>query len=196
MSIFDYEPRKVPVPRYPQFITAFEHEVDEAQKRIKLLEKMERPYSVVTAALEEVDLPNQIIVKMRPTQIKIDAVALETDSTGTFKPMIDNIGAKLFAADLHSDGEPSVCAGGWWRCLEYGWSRVDKNEKGFPFVALSVNLQIDLPLKGLIDLEVKQVERVSTDYRYEIIPRKGAALPKAIRDATRYPGQVDDEIIF
>jgi len=166
--VFGYQ---VPAPRYVQFITAFEKEVTAAQERIKKLEGMEYPYNIIKNTLEEARLPNDINLSLTENSVDIQFVAIPSDSMKGLNVFIESIGKSLLKNNIHRDGIPACYDGGTWYNMSRKW--YGKNPRNSNKYCV-VNLFIELPIEGLIDLEIEKTEYTYTNigFTYKFIPKK------------------------
>jgi hypothetical protein len=175
---------KVPSPRYAQFITVFEKEVTAAQERIKKIEAMEYPYNIVREAMERNNLPNDSNIILSENGIDITILAISSDSMRTFDALVSSIGESLVKADIHKDGLPACVNGGNWHNMFRRW--YGKNPRKDNKIC-HVDLTIDIPIEGLVDLEVRKepYSYTNTGYKYSFIPKDMAVAINKIKEMTR-----------
>jgi hypothetical protein len=149
----------VPSRRYLQFITAFEKAVENAQRHIKRIETMECPYNLVQSALEEANIPNDIVLTLTSTGIEVIVYALPNNSIEIFENLSARIGEKLKNSRLHESGIPSCIKGGSSCQIRYIWHGKNINNSTITY---GVSLNIIIPNGGLIDLKVETVDYTQT----------------------------------
>lgn len=164
---YDQLPRsKSPSRRYPQFITAFEKLVEQAQEGIKKSGQLERPYNVISEALEKLNISNDGGIDISNGEINITFSALPTNSKADLDDIAEKIGKALLQANLHKDGNPSVSTGTFYPSFNYLW-RINGSHK--------VSLSFDISKRnGLKDYRVQSYEQAYTSTLYKIVPRSEA----------------------
>ena len=161
---------RVPAPRYVQFITAFEKEVTAAQEKIKRLEAQEYPYTIIKDILEEARLSNDTTLALTENGVNIQLIATPLDSMKNFDVLIEAIGKALLKANIHRDGVPAKYDGGSWYNMSRKWYGRNPRDSNKCCVII---LFIELPVEGLVDLEIEKTSQSHTivSYTYTLIPR-------------------------
>ena len=150
----------VPAKRYDLFITAFEKEVERAQARIALMNKMQKVYEIVRTALEEEELPNPIRLELDPAGVFVTMSPLPNDRKSFFDGILLKIGAGLKRNRLH-DGRPAKGQHSFQ--FTYKWNLMSFD----PIV--SVQLKIEVPYEGTKYIKVVKIPQKAEAYTYNDI---------------------------
>jgi hypothetical protein len=150
--------KNLPAYRYELFIKVLEQRVAAVQKEIEQLRGMERLYNIVKDTMEEARLPQEQDISVSSSYIFVHVTAGPADRLDSFAPVVKALGERLCAADLRNDPEPAVSMGGHAPSVAYVW-----NIDGF---SKTIYLTVHIPKEGLPDVEVTEMDRVTTERQY------------------------------
>lgn len=174
--MFEFAAPKPGLPslRYATFDKLFEQRVEDAQKEIREMEKLARPYGVVREALIAASLPNDTDTNLYSSLISLTIQAIPTDRIVDLESAPNKIGAALLEAGLHDDGVPSKSDGGTDPSCAYVWTCKAKNALNDDY--FSVVLRILIPENGIADVSVDRIMRTFQSSAYKLF-RKNDPLP-------------------
>jgi hypothetical protein len=176
---FDSLPRyKVPARRYPQFITAFEKKVTEAQDTIRKIEALQQPYNIAVSVMEEASLENECSVNLYPNSVCISINATQKDNSSLFKQLSTKLGVALKAAGIHKDAVPAYGTNQYQASFTYTWRLSD--------IKKSVVVTVHLPEGGIEDLAVIKTWHTNTYSQFQICERSKLIIEP------KHSGQVAD----
>jgi hypothetical protein len=151
--------KNLPARRYDVFLTAFEKEVERAQAKIALMNRLQKVYETVRCALESEDLENVIKLELDPNGVIATITPLPADRKSFFDSLVEKIGTGLKLDKLHHDGRPA--AGQYSYSFTYKWNLVS-----FKPVA-QVKLSIDVPIEGTQYIKIRRIPCRAEAYTYE-----------------------------
>jgi hypothetical protein len=157
---------KLPSKIYPQFIVAFESVVTKAQKEISDIEKLQKPYNIVSECLSKANIPNDINIKMSSGYLSVSAFGTKEDRLADFKHLCVDIGQALHSAGLREHPEATFDIGGYHCRATWSWW-INLSPKECAWVIFN----LDIPSNGMVDVEVEASARTITTVDYKIIQR-------------------------
>lgn len=168
--------KNLPARRYDVFLTAFEKEVERAQTKIALMNRMQKVYETVRCALEAEELDNVIKLELDPNGVFATITPLPDDRKSFFDGLIEKIGNGLKLDKLHPTGKPA--AGQYSYSFTFKWNLIS-----FKPVA-QVKLAIDVPIEGTKYIKIRRVPCRAEAYDYEDIKLEWLEEPSFHNEAT------------